>query len=323
MTAAEALKKAHEALERGDRAEARRSARLAAKLAPGHEAPWLYLAAAAEPRAGLAYLAKALEINPKSKAARKAIRWMVRRLPPAERRVAVAQAGLPEDMAVRFVPLEALMPRRLFSARTVLMAGLLVLGFGFWLGRVPADAREPQFASAPIAKASLTPTPTNTPTSTPTPTLTPTPTPTLTPTPTATPTRRPALSWTYSEDPQELADEGRWIDVDLSAQRVTAYDGAEMVRSFVVSTGTAIHPTLTGQFRVYIKLVSTPMAGPGYYLPGVPFTMYYYKGYALHGTYWHSNFGTPMSHGCINLTIPDSEWLFNFAEVGTLVNVHP
>src|SRR3990172_4346656 len=82
MTAAEALKKAHEALERGDRAEARRSARLAAKFAPGHEAPWLYLAAAAEPRAGLAYLAKALEINPKSKAARKAIRWMVRRLPP-------------------------------------------------------------------------------------------------------------------------------------------------------------------------------------------------------------------------------------------------
>jgi len=192
MTAAEALKKAHEALERGDRAEARRSARQAAKLAPGHEAPWLYLAAAAEPRAGLAYLAKALEINPKSKAARKAIRWMVRRLPPAERRVAVAQAGLPER--VRFVPLEALMPRRLFSARTALMAGLLMLGFGFWLGRVPADAREPQFASAPIAKASLTPTPTNTPTSTPTPTLTPTPTPSLTPTPSATPTARAAWS---------------------------------------------------------------------------------------------------------------------------------
>jgi lipoprotein-anchoring transpeptidase ErfK/SrfK len=323
MNAGEALQQAHAALERGDRGEARRHARLAAKLAPEHEAPWLYLAATAEPRAGLAYLAKALEVNPKSKAARKAIRWMVRRLPPAERRVAVARAGLPENMAVRLVPLEALMPRRLISHRVALLAALLVVGFGFWLGREPAEAQQPQFASDPIAKASLTPTPTNTPTSTPTPTLTPTPTFTPTPTPTDTPTPRPALSWEYSTSPDELANEGRWIDVDLSAQMVTAYEGAEAVRAFVVSTGTAIHPTVTGQFRIYIKLTSTPMAGPGYYLPGVPYTMYFYKGYALHGTYWHSNFGTPMSHGCINLTIPDSEWLFHFAEVGTLVNVHP
>ena len=65
------------------------------------------------------------------------------------------------------------------------------------------------------------------------------------------------------------------------------------------------------------------MSGPGYFLPGVPFTMYFYKGYGLHGTYWHNNFGTPMSHGCVNLTIPDSEWLYGFASIGTLVNVHP
>ncbi|HLE03507.1 MAG TPA: L,D-transpeptidase, partial [Anaerolineales bacterium] len=91
----------------------------------------------------------------------------------------------------------------------------------------------------------------------------------------------------------------------------------------VVSTGTAIHPTVTGQFRVYIKLASTTMAGPGYYLTGVPWVMYFYRGYGLHGTYWHNNFGTPMSHGCVNLTIPDSEWLYNFAPLGTLVNVHP
>lgn len=323
VSASQALQAAHAALSRSDRAAARRSARLAASLAPEHEAPWLYLAATAEPRAGLAYLAKALEINPRSKAARKAIRWMVRRLPPAERRMAVAQAGLPQNMAVRFVPLEALMPRRLISPRSAVLASVVVAGIGFWLGRQPADAQQPQFDSAPIAKASPSPTPTNTPTATPTPTPTPTPTFTPTPTPTDTPTPRPALSWEYSTDPQELANEGRWIDVDLSAQRVTAYDGVEQVRSFVVSTGTAIHPTVTGQFRVYIKLTSTPMAGPGYYLPGVPYTMYFYKGYALHGTYWHNNFGTPMSHGCINLTIPDSEWLFHFAEVGTLVNVHP
>ncbi len=120
-----------------------------------------------------------------------------------------------------------------------------------------------------------------------------------------------------------MADEGRWVDIDLSGQRVTAYEGDQAVASFLVSTGRANTPTLTGQFRVYVKLRATPMSGPGYYLPGVPFTMYFYEGYALHGTYWHSNFGTPMSHGCVNLRTPDAEWLFNFASVGTLVNVHP
>jgi len=80
--AAAALRAAHQALARGDKEEARRQARLAAKLAPHAEEPWLYLAAASEAKAGLAYLARALEINPRSKQARKAIRWMVRRLPP-------------------------------------------------------------------------------------------------------------------------------------------------------------------------------------------------------------------------------------------------
>ena len=95
------------------------------------------------------------------------------------------------------------------------------------------------------------------------------------------------------------------------------------MKEFIVSTGTSAHPTVTGQFRIYVKLRSTAMAGPGYYLPDVPFTMYFYKGYALHGTYWHSNFGMPMSHGCVNLRTSDAEWLFNWASVGTLVNVHP
>ena len=151
----------------------------------------------------------------------------------------------------------------------------------------------------------------------------PTPTPTATPTVTPTPTPRPDVSWVYSENPAELADEGRWIDVDLSEQRVTAYEGDQAVQSFIVSTGTRAHPTVTGQFRVYVKYKAAPMSGPGYYLPGVPFIMYFYSGYALHGTYWHNNFGTPMSHGCINLRTPEAEWLFGFASVGTLVNVHP
>ena len=113
-----------------------------------------------------------------------------------------------------------------------------------------------------------------------------------------------------------------WIDVDLSQQRVYAYSGSDVVNSFVVSTGTWQTPTVTGKFKVWIKLRFTDMSGPGYYLPDVPYTMYFYKGYGLHGTYWHNNFGTPMSHGCVNLSIPDAGWLYDFSAVGTVVNVH-
>lgn len=57
-------------------------------------------------------------------------------------------------------------------------------------------------------------------------------------------------------------------------------------------------------------------------MPNVPYTMYYYKGYAVHGAYWHNNFGHPMSHGCVNLRPSDAKWFYNFAPVGTPVVVH-
>jgi lipoprotein-anchoring transpeptidase ErfK/SrfK len=123
--------------------------------------------------------------------------------------------------------------------------------------------------------------------------------------------------------PPQVAGSGEhWIDVDLSQQRLNAYAGDTIMNSFVVSTGTWQTPTVTGKFKVWIKVRSQAMSGPGYYLPDVPYVMYFYKDYGLHGTYWHNNFGTPMSHGCVNLTIPDAEWLYNFSSVGTVVNVH-
>jgi lipoprotein-anchoring transpeptidase ErfK/SrfK len=64
------------------------------------------------------------------------------------------------------------------------------------------------------------------------------------------------------------------------------------------------------------------MSGPGYYLPDVPYVMYFYKDYGLHGTYWHHNFGTPMSHGCVNFPTVDAGWIFENSRVGTIVNVH-
>jgi len=114
----------------------------------------------------------------------------------------------------------------------------------------------------------------------------------------------------------------RWIDVNLSEQRVYAYEGDVVVNSFIVSTGTARTPTVTGKFKIWIKLKSTTMSGPGYYLTNVPYAMYFHKGYGLHGTYWHNNFGTPMSHGCVNLSIPDAAWLYGWAYEGTVVKVH-
>ncbi len=120
----------------------------------------------------------------------------------------------------------------------------------------------------------------------------------------------------------------RWIDVNLSTQRLQAYEGDRAVYSALVSTGTARYPTPTGTFRIQRKYRYDDMAGGSrargdyYYLPNVPHAQYFYAGYSLHGTYWHNNFGTRMSHGCINLSQTDAAWLFNWTSIGTRVVIH-
>jgi lipoprotein-anchoring transpeptidase ErfK/SrfK len=129
----------------------------------------------------------------------------------------------------------------------------------------------------------------------------------------------------YVPPKEQIASSGngeRWIDVDLTNQRVYAYEGDVVVNSFIVSTGTWMTPTVTGKYKIYVKIRSGSMHGPGYFLPDVPYIMYFHKGYGLHGTYWHNNFGTPMSHGCVNLRTDEAGWLFGWASVGTVVNVH-
>ena len=195
----------------------------------------------------------------------------------------------------------------------------------------------------PTATYTFTPLPTFTSTVTLTPEFTFTPLPTDTPAPTLTPGQMeaviiadtptsvrpptkayvaPANSSGSSSSSGTTSYGSRWIDVNLSQQRVYAYEGDVVVNSFLASTGTWATPTVTGSFKIYVKYISTRMTGPGYDLPNVPYTMYFYKGYGIHGTYWHNNFGTPMSHGCVNLSIPDAEWLYYWASVGTVVNVH-
>ena len=126
-----------------------------------------------------------------------------------------------------------------------------------------------------------------------------------------------------NEIPQYSAGNGeRWIDVNLSQQKLYAYEGDSLVNSFLISSGVAAHPTITGQYRIYVKYRFDDMRGPGYFLPNVPYVLYFHEGYGIHGTYWHSNFGHPMSHGCLNLSIPDAGWIYDWASIGTLVNIH-
>lgn len=114
----------------------------------------------------------------------------------------------------------------------------------------------------------------------------------------------------------------KWIDVDLSRQRLTAYQGDKPIFTALISGGLPRTPTVVGRFKIYAKYASTRMAGPGYDLPNVPYAMYFYKGYAIHGTYWHNNFGRPMSHGCVNMRTQDAAWLFSWAPIGTPVVTH-
>ena len=127
-------------------------------------------------------------------------------------------------------------------------------------------------------------------------------------------------SWDIPEEVSGIND--FWIEVDLSEQMLFVYRGDQIINSFLVSTGTNDHPTVTGAFKIYAKHFTYTMAGPGYHLPDVPYSLFFHKGYSIHGTYWHSNFGTPMSHGCVNMDTEDAAWIYNQATIGTYVFVH-
>lgn len=113
-----------------------------------------------------------------------------------------------------------------------------------------------------------------------------------------------------------------WIQIDLSRQRLIAWKGKKPVYAVIVSTGKKETPTRTGIFRVKTKLRKTRMKGEDYDVPDVPHTMYYQGGYAIHGAYWHRRFGTPVSHGCVNVAPDHAKWLYKWASVGTTIVIH-
>jgi len=114
----------------------------------------------------------------------------------------------------------------------------------------------------------------------------------------------------------------KWIEIDLSSQRLYAWEGDRQVYAVIVSTGKASTPTPTGTFAIQTRHRYARMQGDDYDVPDVPYTMYYHRGYAIHGAYWHHRFGTPVSHGCTNVAVNHARWLFNWATVGTPVVVH-
>lgn len=115
------------------------------------------------------------------------------------------------------------------------------------------------------------------------------------------------------------------IEVDLATQRLYAFEGDKKVYEFIISSG-KWNRTPTGTFRIWVKLRYTKMEGGSkalhtyYYLPNVPYVMFFandevpaWKGFGIHGTYWHNNFGRPMSHGCINMRTEDAEKIYYWA----------
>lgn len=120
------------------------------------------------------------------------------------------------------------------------------------------------------------------------------------------------------------SSDNKWIEIILSQQEIKAWDGDKLFLDSKVSTGLPWFPTPTGEFRIWAKLRYTRMAGGvgalAYDLPNVPFTMFFsnnqvptWKGYSLHGTYWHNDFGRQHSHGCVNLPTPVAEKIYYWA----------
>ena len=128
---------------------------------------------------------------------------------------------------------------------------------------------------------------------------------------------------------QGRTDMYKYIEVNLSEQKLYTYENGFLVKSFLISSGTSKYPTPSGNFSVRSKVISTRMRweyGPNhpdnYDLANVPHVLSFYGAYTLHGAYWHNNFGHRMSHGCVNISLSDAAWLYGWASVGTPVIVH-
>jgi hypothetical protein len=121
----------------------------------------------------------------------------------------------------------------------------------------------------------------------------------------------------------------RWIEVNLQEQTLAVYDQDRLVFATLVASGVDPFWTRPGVFQIYQKKETETMSGSTaadrsdyYYIQDVPWTMYFDDARALHGAYWHNGFGYPRSHGCVNLSVGDAHWLFDWANAGDYVYVY-
>jgi hypothetical protein len=112
---------------------------------------------------------------------------------------------------------------------------------------------------------------------------------------------------------------GKWVAVDVVQQILTAYEEDRLVFATLISSGKGKYYTRLGLFHVYLRALTDDMsslmgASDAYHIYDVPFVMYFDNGEALHGSSWHDDYGTPMSHGCVNMTISDAHWMYDWTE---------
>lgn len=135
------------------------------------------------------------------------------------------------------------------------------------------------------------------------------------------------LSIVYPQAPADIA--GRWVGVNLYEQNIVAYENNALIMATLVSSGLkdGKWDTPTGTFTIGVRLEADRMAGAEgkadyYSLDNVPYAQYFNGLISPHGTYWHDSFGFPHSHGCVNLSISDSRWLFEWLAEGSTVHVY-
>lgn len=131
---------------------------------------------------------------------------------------------------------------------------------------------------------------------------------------------------TPNPTPPDGVTNGRWIDVNLEKQTLAVYDNHQLVFATMIATGQEPFWTRPGLFQIQVKKETETMRNNDpsdfYYLDNVPWTMYFDGARALHGAYWRTHFGFAQSHGCVNLSVGDAHWLFNWAHEGDFVYVH-
>jgi len=116
-------------------------------------------------------------------------------------------------------------------------------------------------------------------------------------------------------------DDSKYIEINISRQTLYCWEDGKIVNSFLVSTGLG-GTTPIGTFRIYSRTRAGLMSGPGYYLPNVQWINRFTGPYSIHGTYWHNNFGHPMSHGCVNASNANAAYVYGWAPMGTKVVIH-